>query len=368
MSFSPTRSISLTALAIATTACLARDIPKLDLRGHRGPVTAISVRPDGKQLASISVEEAIWIWDLQTGRHVQSLEPRGKVIGPQTAGFQLARRLEAIDFAPDGTLLVSAADESPGNGVVRLWDVDQAGILRVLAENVRNLRAATFSPDGKLVAINLRDARRPDHRIALIETATGETLHEFRADRLAATHLTFSPDGDTLVSAGGTRLHVWDVPSRSLRHTIGTHAKPIQDVAFSSDNKTFASADTDERIRIWDAQTGKRVRSIKHKQQGVYSLAFSPSGRTIASGGKDGTIRLFKVSNGRRRDTIWAHTDAVTDLEFGPDGDWIASCSRDNTVALWTFSEPTAEEDATADEDKGKTHDEDEDDEDNDDD
>jgi WD40 repeat protein len=76
--------------------------PRAVLRGHGGNVTAVAFHPDGKTLASASVDGTIKFWDVVTG------EVRLSMDAQPTAAFV---------FTPDGNTLIS----TDIHGTVKLW-------------------------------------------------------------------------------------------------------------------------------------------------------------------------------------------------------------------------------------------------------
>jgi uncharacterized protein with WD repeat len=331
-------------LAAFGASALGAARPKFDLRGHRGAIEGLAFHPAGQLIASFSIEPEVRLWSMETGRQVRQMAPSGRTVTRDSLPSMSRRSVEAIGFAPDGSFLAEAAGEGDA-GVIRLWDPVSGAPIKVLFTQAHNVRALAISPDGKLIAANMRDGARSDHKIALIDVETGQISgKELRADRLAATMLAFSLDGETLVSAGGRQMHVWDVATRKIRHTIGTHKKTILSIACAPDNEHFASSNADDQVRIWSAKTGKLVREFEHDQDGVRSLAYSLSGRTIATGGADNTIKLWTPGSGKYRETLWGHTGPVTVLEFSPTDAILASGSRDGTIAVWGFEEPAADE------------------------
>ena len=96
-------------------------------------------------------------------------------------------------------------------------------------------------------------------------------------------HVDFSPDGQTLASAGGFSgtINVWDVKTGAHRE-IAWHEK-VYIVVFSPDGQTLAGDTTPDTINVWDVNTGDHLRSFTGDAQKISSVVFSPDGRTLAS-------------------------------------------------------------------------------------
>ena len=63
----------------------------------------------------------------------------------------------------------------------------------------------------------------------------------------------FSPDGNTIASAGGMTIRLWDRSSAKEIAVLKGHERGVNSVAFSPDGNTIASASNDKTIRLWDA-------------------------------------------------------------------------------------------------------------------
>lgn len=70
------------------------------LTRHSSYVSSIAFSPDSRTLASGSYDETVRLWDVKTGRHLQTL-----------AGALLCS-FHSIAFSPDGQTLASAADNT----------------------------------------------------------------------------------------------------------------------------------------------------------------------------------------------------------------------------------------------------------------
>jgi WD40 repeat protein len=72
--------------------------------GHKAIIMAIAFSPDGKTLATASLDHTVKLWSVAIGQEVATLKGhRGPVSG--------------LAFSRDGTLLVSSSEDK----TIRLW-------------------------------------------------------------------------------------------------------------------------------------------------------------------------------------------------------------------------------------------------------
>jgi WD40 repeat protein len=192
----------------------------------------------------------------------------------------------------------------------------------------------SFSADGKTLATGWSDSQ-----ILLLDKETGRQkliLKHGRESALPVIGMTFVPNSDTLISAGGdSTINLWNTVTGERSKILFGHETPLRTVAVSSDGNLLASGDSDALIGLWNVESGIRLRFLEEKARFVNSVAFSPDGKTLASGTDKNQIIFWDVKTGKQRQMLQGHKGGVTSVVFSPDGRTLASAGQDKTVRLW---------------------------------
>lgn len=90
-------------------------------------------------------------------------------------------------------------------------------------------------------------------------------------------HVAFSPDGQTIVTAGndGT-VRLWNTSDNKLLYTLIGHTEYINHTIFSSDGHLLATASFDNTARLWQGSTGKLLHTFEGHTDWLYTQPSTP--------------------------------------------------------------------------------------------
>ncbi len=269
------------------------------------------------------------------------IELRDTVTGKRLAiliGYQVKKRIVALAFSPDGTMLASGSQDK----TVRLWNTSKNHELFILRKHTGWITTLAFSHDGRMLA-----SGSTDKTVRVWNTITGELLATFTGHINGIAALTFSPESSTLVSGStdGT-IKFWNTKTGALLPThINGHTEWVKAGAFIKNSSTLASVALNGIITFWDIKTSQRssFQTTGHRDL-LETLAFSPDGTKLVSIGadsdmifdpgfgrihtasvSDGQIRLIDTSTGRELMSIGGPIGGTPSIvSFSPDGKKVA--------------------------------------------
>jgi WD40 repeat protein len=294
------------------------------LLAHSNGVLSVSYSPDGKILASGSLDNKIKLWSIPEGKLQKTLEGHSGGVS-------------SVSFSNDGKILASGSADN----TIKLWSVTNSKIIKTLEGHSGSVEAVCFSPDGKILA-----SGSDDMTIRLWSVPEGNLLKTLTGHTDIVETICFSPDGKTLASGSkATIVKLWSVPEGVNLKTLEVSndnaailfSSDVRSVCFSPDGKILVST-SGNSIILWSLPEGKLLRTLSEHADVVYSVSLSPDGKILASGSTDRTIKLWSMPDGKIQKTMEGHTDTVCSVCFHPKDNMLASGSSDKTIKLWQWN------------------------------
>jgi WD40 repeat protein len=163
---------------------------KIELNGgHKGEIDSIAFSLDGKTLISGGQDSILNLWDVATGKIIKSIKHSWRIPG--------------IIFNSNGKTFATLSDD------IKLFEFPTCKLKNIFTGDNLIISAAAFSPNGKLFA-----AGDEYGVIFLWDVATGRRLSKLNGHSDIISSLSFSPDGNYLVSTGGNQdgsLILWTI-------------------------------------------------------------------------------------------------------------------------------------------------------------
>jgi WD40 repeat protein len=290
------------------------------LDAHKAAVNKISFSPDGRFLVSDSNDNTIKLWDVSTGKVINTLD-KNKL------------KINSFSFIKDGLLAYDSAD-----GKVQVWNVTTGKVIKTFNKNALGIKSVTFSPNGWVAS------PVTDNSLKIWDITTGKTINTLQADRIGVNKVIFSPDGQRLASQSeqGDQI-IWKIWNVTTSKPISTCQRQIDgfvdSVSFSPNGQLLASAGEKKDIHLCNVATGQEIKTLKGHTWRIGSVSFSPNGKVLVAGDWNKIIKLWDVATGQEIKTFTGHKGKLLSVSFSPKGNLLASASDDGAIKLWNLSE-----------------------------
>jgi WD40 repeat protein len=256
--------------------CIFRQSSRVISEEYQGIRGVIFSPPDGKYIATISVEEItkVQAWELATGEEVACI----------SLGYSV----------PDSAL-------------------ESKDIL--IPDYRRNeVRSLSFSPDGKYLAIVCEDTtQKPEHWKSTKTLSDGKSY-----------------TARIMQSRNEKQVRVWKL-TENQETEVWTQTSIVDAIAFNVDKESFyvagSSSHDSTQVKVWEAVTGQVIASMPHENSAL-AIGFSPDGRYLATmtSADDRLIQVWEVSKSREVTRIYS-SDTVVTVAFSLDGKYMVTVS-----------------------------------------
>ena len=265
--------------------------------------------PDGRQLASTSLDNSATVWDIPGGGPAKTLTGQAAVVA-------------ALAVKPDGKEAAVAAGRS-----VRIWDLAKSASIKELEGFASEVSSVARRQDGAQLAAGDRS-----HTIRLWKgDFTPDGLIETPAD--AVLGLAYVPGMPMLVSAGSDGIaRLWQLPVAKPKRIDSKGAARV--FVVSHEGNRAASAGADKIVRVWTLAEGKLVKEIAGNGQPVIALALCGSGSQAAIGLANKVVRICSVDDGKEIRKVGPLPASITALCFRNDAGQLAVAGDDKVIRV----------------------------------
>jgi WD40 repeat protein len=291
---------------VASGACVAV------LAGHGCTVKAVAWSPDGRFLASAAYDKRIRVFARDDWREVASLHDT-----------RMWNR--SLAWGQPGTLATGSFGRAP----VR-WRVGEAQARTADRLGTPGINGLALSPDGRLAALACDDGGA-----RIVEVESGRILRERYDHAGALLSAAWSPDGARIAFGGwDDRVALYGLERTRPLAWIPGHGEPVNALAFAKDGRSLALGGFMGTVSVWDAESGAALGDVGRHVGSVKSVAALPGGGWLSSG-RDGCLRLHGPAGAR---AIEVGPTIVNGVAVDPSGRRAACVSRSRGVEVFDLA------------------------------
>lgn len=279
---------------------------------HSSLVRKVIFSHDGNEIASVSWDATLQIWNANTGaflkllRHNASINSASYspndlfiVSGCQDGSiylwnilrnscemFQHSSYVGCVSYFKCGTRFASGGDKT-----ICIWDVFSKKVILTLEGHKTFITCLCVSASEEFIA-----SCSDDKSLIFWNCESGKKLHEFPTQH-TVNAISNSHNGRYVIFCLDTNLCMFylDKPS-VIKKTITSNL--LSDIAHSPNGQFFVTGSYDNIVTIWKIKPLEIVFELKGHILPVSSVSYSPDGKKIVSGSFDHTVRIWDAETG----------------------------------------------------------------------
>ncbi|KYK61545.1 small nucleolar ribonucleoprotein complex subunit [Drechmeria coniospora] len=259
--------------AVLTDPSNGRHLARIE--GDGESISTLTLTPSGSHLIVCSRSLALRIFSLKRSSDDSSIEASLiRTLKPHSTPVVVL----AVDRT--GTLLATGGTD----GVIKVWDIVGGYVTHTFrGPSVLVSALHFFEVAARAEVTKSRKGKKGSrsHDDADDEGTDNTTTTSFRL-------VSGSQDG---------KIRVWDLHKRSCIANLESHVSNVQGLAFSPEQDTIVSAGRDKTIIWWDVKSWK-IRRVVPCLELIETVGFVDDGRLTFSAGSSGCLRIWDTDTG----------------------------------------------------------------------
>jgi len=249
-----------------------------------------------------------------------------------------------VKFHPEAEKLqlFSAADDAS----IRVWDLQTSKCIANLSAHMSAVTSLSFSSDGEKLVTGGRD------RVAVLwdlktfksvrTIPVYETLEAVRIipEGSAAPGVPAGKSGVHFVTAGESGiLKVWNEQGRNLwtQPAETGAAIPLMDLLVCEESEQLISIRSDHNMVVYESSSMIKERQHVGFNDEILDLVLTPDASKIVLASNSEQVRIFDAET-FSCDSLCGHTDIVLCVDVSYDGRYVVSCGKDHQIRVWDAS------------------------------
>lgn len=276
---------------------ILRDLSKDDrpitrsVMAHPAAIESLAWTPDGQRLVTGGFQKLI-VWNVLDGKEIGRLEK--DLIGPITA----------LTITPDGKTLFAADGETGGAGFIHRLSLPDLRILKTWKAHDDGVLGLRLSNDGQWLATSGADRMA---RLWKVADATMSAFFEGHTNHVLS--VAFDADAQRIATAGADReVKVWDIATREQDAILGDKKTAFSALAWTPDGKALVAVTEKGTGSIYtelskhtgeSRSTTAKERKLTGVDAPLTSVAVTRDGKTVYASGFDGRVFVWEASSGK---------------------------------------------------------------------
>jgi serine/threonine protein kinase len=307
-----------TILTRDTSGQIQQASPVLSYTQQKGLIWLARWSPDGRYIASGSMDNTAKVWAADSGQTrlsvVSKVQPARADDYPWSLAWSSKKQFLAVGFV---------------DGTIQVLGLQGEATQPALTNPAAPLALVAWSPDEQYMAVGSGSAvliyRYPDWSVV--------TTYQGHTDTVKA--LAWSPDGRYLASGSAdTQVRVWEPLSGQIVLLYTEHTSDIASLCWSPNSTRVVSTAHDQTARVWELST-KQTKYTYTSTSGapMGEARWSHNGQRIALYNGDAKIDILDATSGK---VVYTLSSGVSyGLDWSPDDTRLVTANYDNTTRIW---------------------------------